>query len=190
MNNKELLIQHLNQAQANIDLFLSSPEKIDTFNNIVFILSDCLQRGGRIYVAGNGGSCSDASHLVAEMVGKLGTPRSPLPAENLGADNAVLTCIANDYGYDMVFARQLQAKMKVNDVFLALSTSGQSVNIHRALATARNFTTILITRQTPEDSWAGYTLEVGGNNASETQEVYYPILHALVKAIEKNLGLV
>lgn len=92
-----------------------------------------LDAGGTIYLCGNGGSASDCNHIAAEFVGRCSRDRKPLPAVSLCANPAVLTAIANDYGYEMVFARQVRAFCKPGDLLIGLSTSGRSLNVKRAL---------------------------------------------------------
>lgn len=86
---------------------------------------DSYQQGGRLYIAGNGGSAADAQHLAAEFVSKLARERAALPAEALTVDSSILTAIGNDYGYEAVFARQLAGRASTKDVFLGITTSGQ-----------------------------------------------------------------
>ena len=93
--------------------------------------------GGRLYIAGNGGSAADAQHLAAEFVSRLARDRAPLPAEALTTDSSILTAIGNDYGFEHVFSRQLAGKATGKDVFLAITTSGRSPNILKALEQCR-----------------------------------------------------
>src|SRR4051794_22414571 len=96
-----------------------------------------LGRGGRLLVAGNGGSAAEAQHLAAELVGRLRTERAPLSAIALTPDSSAVTAISNDYGFEDVFARQVRAHGRPGDVFLALSTSGRSANLVAAVHAAR-----------------------------------------------------
>jgi phosphoheptose isomerase len=100
-------------------------------------LSVILGRGGRLLVGGNGGSAAQAQHLTAEFTGRFATDRSPFSAIALHADTSAVTAIANDYGYEKVFARQVTAHGRPGDVLLAMSTSGRSKNLLRAVSTAR-----------------------------------------------------
>jgi D-sedoheptulose 7-phosphate isomerase len=100
-------------------------------------LARVLTGGGRLLVAGNGGSAAEAQHLAAELVGKLGSDRQALSAIALHAETSSLTAIGNDYGYDRVFARQVEAHGRAGDVLLLLSTSGRSRNLLAAAETAR-----------------------------------------------------
>jgi D-sedoheptulose 7-phosphate isomerase len=96
-----------------------------------------LGRGGRLLVAGNGGSAAEAQHLAAELVGRLRTERIPLSAIALTPDSSAVTAIGNDYGFDEIFARQVRAHGRPGDVFLALSTSGRSANLLAAVRDAK-----------------------------------------------------
>lgn len=108
---------------------LADDESLSQFAKAVETVVDRYKHNGRIYIAGNGGSAADAQHLAAEFVGKLARDRAPLPAEALTVDSSILTAIGNDYGYDMVFSRQLAGKATDKDIFLGITTSGQSPNI-------------------------------------------------------------
>ena len=99
------------------------------FSKAVEVVIECYKKGGRIYIAGNGGSAADAQHLAAEFVSKLARDRAPLAAEALTTDSSILTAIGNDYGFEKVFSRQLAGKATKIDVFLGITTSGQSPNI-------------------------------------------------------------
>ncbi|MFI5493942.1 SIS domain-containing protein [Actinoplanes sp. NPDC051859] len=100
-------------------------------------LADHLGTGGRLLIAGNGGSAAEAQHLAAELVGRLRDERVPLSAIALTPDSSTVTAISNDYGYDEVFARQVRAHGRVGDILLLMSTSGRSPNLLRAAHVAR-----------------------------------------------------
>lgn len=110
------------------------PEQIETAARWLF---DCLKRGNKILLFGNGGSASDAQHLAGEFVGRFRLERQGVPALSLTADSATLTAIANDYGYDRVFARQIEALGAEGDVVLFLSSSGNSPNLLAAIEVSR-----------------------------------------------------
>ena len=101
------------------------------------VLADCLQAGGKILFCGNGGSAADSQHLAAELTGRFGRERAPLAAIALSTDSSALTCIGNDYGFEHIFERQVQALGRPGDVLVALSTSGGSANVLRAARAAR-----------------------------------------------------
>lgn len=116
---------------------LADEECLRLFSKAVDAVVDRYKQGGRLYIAGNGGSAADAQHLAAEFVSKLARNRAPLPAEALTVDSSILTAIGNDYGYDQVFSRQIAGKATNKDVFLGITTSGQSPNILKALEQCR-----------------------------------------------------
>jgi len=96
-----------------------------------------LRAGGRVYLCGNGGSAADCQHIAGEFVGRFMKERAPLPAVALTTDTSVLTCLANDYSFDDVFERQVKGLMREGDVLIAISTSGNSENVLRAVAAAK-----------------------------------------------------
>jgi D-sedoheptulose 7-phosphate isomerase len=130
-----LLLQGLDRHRASVDRLAGTP--LARLGDIVLRAHATLQRGGMILACGNGGSASDAQHFVAELVGRYRDERPALAAVSLNADGAVLTCLANDYEYARVFARQVEALGRPGDMLLALSTSGRSPNVVQALETAR-----------------------------------------------------
>ncbi|HDQ41464.1 MAG TPA: SIS domain-containing protein [Desulfonatronum sp.] len=104
---------------------------------LAMVLADCLKRDQKVLLCGNGGSAADAQHLAAEFVNRFLLDRRPLPAMALTTDTSILTAVGNDFGFDLVFAKQIQALAKPGDVLVALSTSGNSPNILAALQAAR-----------------------------------------------------
>ena len=126
---KTNLVDSISAKQA----FMEDKTQIAIFEKAVQAIVRCYRSGGRLYIAGNGGSAADAQHLAAEFVSKLARDRDPLPAEALTVDSSILTAIGNDYGFEKVFSRQIQGKMTERDVFLGITTSGNSPNILEAL---------------------------------------------------------
>jgi D-sedoheptulose 7-phosphate isomerase len=112
-------------------------EHADRIQKLADLLADAFRAGHKVLLFGNGGSATDASHLAAEFVGRYRRERAPLAALALSSDQAKLTCIANDYGYDEVFARQVQALGRTGDVAIGISTSGNSPNVLKGLRAAR-----------------------------------------------------
>ena len=110
---------------------------LDNINNAAMMISDCLKKGGKILFCGNGGSASDALHLTGELVGRFQKDRRGQAAICLNADMASLTSVANDYGFDMVYARAVEGLMKADDIFVGISTSGNSGNVYEAALKAR-----------------------------------------------------
>ncbi|UCF69444.1 MAG: D-sedoheptulose 7-phosphate isomerase [Acidobacteriota bacterium] len=152
-----------------------------------------LQGGGKILLFGNGGSAADAQHIAAEMVGRFQIERPGVPAISLTADSSTLTSIANDAGFEFVFARQIEALGRKGDAAIAISTSGNSINVIEGLRAARDkqmLTVALLGRDggRAQDS-ADMALVVSGQKTSRIQEIHCLIGHMLCEAIEKELFL-
>jgi D-sedoheptulose 7-phosphate isomerase len=183
-----------NNVRASIlakEKFLKDDKQLKVFADIVKVLVKIYKNGGRLYIAGNGGSAADAQHLAAEFVSKLAKPRHPLPAEALTTDTSILTAIGNDYGFEKVFSRQIEGKVTEDDAFLAITTSGKSKNILEALnaCSARDITTILLTGYDGglAINHADYCLIAPGEQTSTIQEVHQVIYHSLCESVEAEL---
>jgi D-sedoheptulose 7-phosphate isomerase len=151
-----------------------------------------LYRGGKkTILAGNGGSAADAQHIAAEMVGRYGFDRPSLPSLALTTDTSALTAIGNDYGYDMVFSRQLEGMGQDGDLFIGISTSGNSKNIINAFKSAKdkNITTVaLVGRDGGEMAkLADISLIVPSNSTPRIQESHILIGHIICDIIEKEI---
>jgi D-sedoheptulose 7-phosphate isomerase len=161
-------------------------------SDAVDIICNSLATGGQLLVAGNGGSAADAQHMVAELTGRFLRERQPFRALALHVNTSALTAIGNDYGYEHVFARELTAHARPGDVFLAITTSGNSQNILRAIEAARKSKTAVI----------GLTGESGGQmrgacdlclcvpskSTARIQEMHITIGHAICQLLEERLA--
>jgi D-sedoheptulose 7-phosphate isomerase len=153
-------------------------------------LCTAFQAGGRLYTFGNGGSAADAQHLAAELIGRYKRERRPLPAMALSVDPSVVTCIANDYAYEDVFARQVEALARPGDVVAGFTTSGRSENVVRGLATARRAgaTTVLFGGGTagggPAAAHADFALIVPSATTARVQEMHLLLLHTLSEGVD------
>jgi D-sedoheptulose 7-phosphate isomerase len=141
---KHLVQRQLQQSIATLQAVLADENIADTLVTIAKLTADAMRSGHKLLVAGNGGSAADAQHLVAEFVVRLTVNRSALRAIALTTDSSILTAAGNDFGFDHLFSRQLEALGQPGDIFLAVSTSGNSRNILQALHQAKktNITTI------------------------------------------------
>ena len=148
----------------------------------------CLRSGGKVIVFGNGGSAVEAQHFVAELVGRYRIDRQPLAAVSLTADSASLTAIANDYGFEQVFSRQLLALARPNDIAFAISTSGNSPNVLRAVeaAGAAGLLTIGLTGMTGGELRGLVRICIGvpPNSTPRIQEAHSLIVHILCGIVE------
>jgi len=161
-------------------------------SNAVDMICSSLATGGQLLIAGNGGSAADAQHIAAELTGRFLRERQPLRALALHVNTSALTAIGNDYGYEHVFARELSAHARPGDVFLAITTSGNSRNILRAIEAARNSKAVVI----------GLTGESGGQmraacdlclcvpskSTARIQEMHITIGHAICELLEERLA--
>lgn len=155
------------------------------------LLVDTLRNGGVVFACGNGGSALQAQHLAAELVGRFRRERRPLPSLALTADSGAVTGIANDYGYEEVFARQVAGLGKSGDLLVLLSTSGASVNILRACGAARErgMRTVALTREGgPLAASADLALAVPSENTARIQECHLLLIHLLCERIDAEFG--
>jgi D-sedoheptulose 7-phosphate isomerase len=144
--------------------------------------------GGRVIAFGNGGSAADAQHLAAELVGRYTRERRPLAAVSLATDPSVVTSIANDYSFDDLFARQVEALAAPGDVVVGITTSGRSENVVRGLAAARavGSTTVVLTGGDgrPATEYADHALVVPSDTTARIQEMHLLLLHLIVDQVD------
>jgi D-sedoheptulose 7-phosphate isomerase len=152
-----------------------------------------LREGGKILLAGNGGSAADAQHIAGEFLSRLRFDRNPLPAIALTTDSSVLTAVGNDYGYDKVFERQVRGLGRQGDVFIAISTSGKSPNVIAALTAARalGVVTAGFTGTTPGAATmrplCDYLLAAPSDDTPLIQQLHITAAHAICEIVEQNL---
>jgi len=162
-----------------------------TLERIAQELHECFQRGNKLLACGNGGSASDAEHFVAELVGRYRDERRALPAMALAGGMATITAVANDYGYETVFSRQVEAVARPGDLLVAISTSGNSRNVLEAVKAARERSCRVV----------GFSGATGGSLASEVdvlvgapsmttariQEVHILCIHIICEMLDRKL---
>ena len=152
------------------------------------VLVQRLSAGGKVLVFGNGGSAAEAGHLAEELVGRFRKNRRPLPAISLSSDTGAVTCIANDFGYETIFERQIEAFAQAGDVAIALTTSGKSENVLRAVRAARSrrAVTIALTGEAGLiGAEADHLLAVPSPEAAIVQEVHLMLIHCFCLAVEE-----
>ena len=188
MNAIERLKSNLEESIRAKKTFLENIETHLIFSDAVNLVVNRYKKGGRLYIAGNGGSAADAQHLAAEFVSKLARDRAPLPAEAITVDSSIITAIGNDYGYDFIFSRQLEGKATAGDVFLGITTSGKSPNILRALETCRTLgiPSIVFCGHDggPAKHIANYAIVAPGVATSTIQELHIVLAHTLCECVE------
>ena len=165
--------------QSSIGVVTAAAEAIvETFRN-----------GGTLYLCGNGGSAADAQHIAGEMVGRFRTERRALPAVALSTDTSVLTCVANDYSYEDVFARQVEAHVKPGDILWGLSTSGASPNVVKAAEVAKRKGARVIAFTGKRDSklqrLADICLCADAKVTARSQEVHQLVYHLICDLVEQ-----
>jgi D-sedoheptulose 7-phosphate isomerase len=188
---RQTLIEAMEASIQVKQAFIAQPELIDLVETVAQQMVAVLRGGGRVYFCGNGGSAADAQHLAAELSGRFYKDRPPLPAEALHVNTSFLTAVANDYSYEEVYARLLRAMGRPGDMLWALSTSGNSPNVLRALDTARELgmLTVGLTGETGGKmvGRCHYLIRVPSKDTPRIQEVHMLIGHAVCAAVEAAL---
>jgi len=183
--------QQLSESISVKEAMLADGELVQQIEAIGELLIDTYRKGGKVLIAGNGGSAADAQHIAAELVSRFTFDRPALPAMALTTDTSILTAISNDYGYDSLFSRQLEASGRPGDVFIAISTSGNSPNIVRALHTAEDLDLVSIglTGATGGQmaDLCRHCLNVPSTDTPRIQEGHITIGHILCAAVEEGL---
>jgi len=162
----------------------------DTIRGIVEVITKCLQHGGCIFTCGNGGSAADAQHIAAELVGRFEQDRRGLAAVALTTDSSILTSVSNDYGYNHLFYKQVEALVKKGDLLWAISTSGSSENIISAskLAKEKGATLLAFTgkKNSPLEAMADVCLCTGNDSTARSQEIHQLAYHIICYLVEQN----
>jgi D-sedoheptulose 7-phosphate isomerase len=165
--------------------------RAQTLAEVATRLVETLRTGHKVLVAGNGGSAAEAQHFAAELVGRFKRERSPYAVIALTTDTSILTAIANDYGYQDVFARQVSALGQPGDMFMAFSTSGESINLVRAAVAGqqRQVTIVAVTGDRPShlERLAELTVRVPAVDTALVQELHMAVTHILCDIVESEL---
>jgi D-sedoheptulose 7-phosphate isomerase len=162
-----------------------------SISSLVEILIDCYKGGNKAYFAGNGGSFSDAQHLSAELSGRFYVDREPLECVLLASNFSYLTAVSNDYSYDDIFSRDLKSSGKKGDVLICFTTSGNSINVIKALQEARNIGIVTFTFTGGSGGvakdFSDYSIIVPSFDTARIQECHMLIGHSVLELIEKEL---
>ncbi len=171
-----------------LDLVRRIDELVPRVDEVAASLIACYERGGRVYTLGNGGSAADSLHFAEELVARFKRDRRPLPAQSLAADTTALTCIANDFDFDDVFARQVRAFARPGDVVVGFTTTGRSRNVVNALAAARELgvATVLFGGDTggPAARHADLALVVPSSDTARVQEIHVLLVHVILDQVD------
>ena len=185
------IVTAIEKSIAVKQLIISDKELLQRMDNAIGLCMESLQNGGKIWFAGNGGSAADAQHLAAELSGRFYLDRKSIPAEALHVNTSFMTAVANDYGYDQVFARLLEGCARKGDVLVAISTSGNSANILEAAKTAKAMDVKVIALTGASGGvlrdHCDVLLNVPSTDTPRIQESHILIGHILCENIEKEL---
>ncbi len=185
------ILSELKESAAILDEFIHSNTALSAIEDSIVLMSNALLNGNKIISCGNGGSMSDAMHFAEELSGKFRNERKPLPAIAI-ADPAYITCTGNDYGFDHIFARFIEGFGKEGDILLAISTSGNSLNVIKAAEAAKQLK-MFVVALTGKDggalsSIADIEIRAPHSNYSDrAQEIHIKVIHILIKQIEEAL---
>jgi len=166
---------------------VSLSEKIEeSINEII----KCFKRGNKIIIFGNGGSAADAQHIVAEFIGRFQKERKSLPAISLTTDSSIITSLANDYSYDIVFSRQCESLVSKGDIVMGISTSGKSKNVEKGIKTAKKKGAITIGLLGGDGGTIKNTVDISivvpSTNTARIQEVHRVIYHIICDVVESE----
>lgn len=192
MNAREIIQGNLREAAGVLDQFMNEDENIRKIEEAAAMMAHAIRSGGKIISCGNGGSLCDAMHFAEELSGRFRDNRRALPALSI-SDPSHITCVGNDYGFDHIFSRYIDAVGKEGDVLLAISTSGNSSNVIAAIAAARA-AGMKVVGLTGKDGgkMAGICdVEIRAPHTSyadRAQEIHIKVIHSLIQLIETSVG--
>lgn len=185
------MIESFREAQRLMTAFVDDPRMSERVEAIAMVLTDCFRAGSKVLICGNGGSLADAVHFAEELTGRFRGDRPALPAIAI-AEPGHITCTANDYGFERVFSRGVEALGRAGDVLIGLSTSGNSRNVVLAFEAgrARGMRTVALLGKGGGAIGGTCDLEivVPGETADRIQELHMLVLHTLVELVEVGLG--
>lgn len=190
MDFQQIILGELDQAAKVLEKFMTNPLNLKAIEKASDIIVKSFKEGGKVFSCGNGGSNCDAAHFAEELTGRFREDRKPFPAIAMN-EVGHLTCVSNDYGYDAVFSRYLQALGNKGDVLLAISTSGNSTNILRVAESAKQkgIKVIALTGKSGGQlaEYADVEIRVPYNEyADRIQEIHIKIIHILILLIEQK----
>ena len=173
------------------ELMYSDDKLIKVIENVVDVIVDCFNNGNKVLLCGNGGSAADAQHIAAEFSGRFYFDRDPLFAEALHVNTSYLTAVANDYGYDEIYARAVKGMGREGDVLIGMSTSGNSKNVLNAfkMAQEKGMRTILFSGESGGELkyWSDYLITVPSTDTPRIQESHIMIGHIICELVEEKI---
>lgn len=188
---KKYIETYIQKSVETKKLILENPEIISEIEKIVSAIIEAYKNGKKVLIAGNGGSSADAQHMAAELVSKFLYERPALSAIALTTNTSILTSVGNDYDHKLVFARQILAHGNKGDIFIAISTSGESKNILKAIEAAKSseITIVGLTggKTSTMDKLCDYLIKVPSSETPIIQESHLMIEHVICALVEKSL---
>ncbi len=190
MDNQTTTLQHIRESVEVKTALLNDPHAIATITKVADLCAQAYEHGHKVIWAGNGGSAADAQHMAGEMVSKFYFDRPAIPSIALTTDTSIITAIGNDYGYEHIFDRQLQANARRGDIFIGISTSGNSRNLVASLPLCRELgvTTVALVGAAPchMDDW-DYVVKIPSIVTPRIQECQTLIGHIICCIVEETL---
>ena len=187
----DTIIAHFRKSCTALDSAAGDGALLSAIQAIADVISAAFRNGGKVLIAGNGGSAADAQHIAGEFLSRMNFDRNPLPALALTTDTSVLTAIGNDYGFEKVFERQVRGLARPGNVFIAISTSGRSPNVIAALAAARDISVITIgltgSSATEMAAWCDHLLAAPSTETPVIQQIHIVAAHAICTLVEDAL---
>jgi D-sedoheptulose 7-phosphate isomerase len=186
-----LIKANLVEAQSALEALLSNEAALESIQQAGEALVESFKRGGRVFSCGNGGSMCDAMHFAEELSGRFREDRPALGATAM-SDPGHMNCVANDYGYEYVFSRYLEAHAREGDLLLGISTSGTSKNILKAVETAKARGVVVVSLTGKPNSAIGQLDDIdictpGGRYADRVQELHIKVIHTLIDFTEQGM---
>ena len=188
---KPHILDTLHQARSALDALLANPAALSAIGDAGDALVNAFRQGKRVFSCGNGGSMCDAMHFAEELSGRYRLNRKALPAASI-SNPSHISCVGNDYGYEAIFSRYLEAHAGQGDVLLAISTSGSSKNILAAVNAAKALGVTVVALTGRPGSVIGELADIdvctpGGQYADRVQELHIKVIHILIESVEREL---
>ncbi len=191
MSHMPLIRAALTEAQSALQNLLSNEQTLANVEKAAALLTNSFKNGGRVFSCGNGGSMSDAMHFAEELSGRYRNNRAALPAQAI-SDPGHISCVANDFGYEFIFSRYVEAHGRAGDVLVAISTSGKSPNILNACKVAKDKGMKVIGMTGKPDCPLAAVSDIvlatpGGSYADRIQELHIKLIHIMIELVERQL---
>lgn len=192
MKNIDVITQRIKDSIEAKEMILRADSLLNDISRLADEIVGCLQKGGKLVICGNGGSASDALHFASEIVGRLERERKSWPAIVLNSNVSTMTAISNDYGYEEVFARQVEGLLKSEDLFIGISTSGNSENVYRALLKSKEIGARTACLAGYDGGKVGKVADISvvipSHVTARVQECHINIIHILCEIVETRLS--